>query len=78
MIITAPKSLFTSLESITTQTQVNVSASYSDLLSYHSDYLPGNNQFTAVMDTSNISDDLNDHSGTANFVDIVNVSVTVD
>ncbi|WP_455209834.1 hypothetical protein [Kaarinaea lacus] len=81
MILSAPKSLFTSLENITAQTQINVSASYSGGQTYYSDYLPGYGQFTAVMDTSNIADDLNDHGGssdTATFVDIVNVSVTID
>jgi hypothetical protein len=78
MTLSAPKSLYTSLESITTQTQINVSASYSDGQIYHSDYLPGSNQFTSVMDTGDISDELNDFSGTETLVDIVNVSVTID
>lgn len=78
MIISAPKSLYTGLEDITTQTQINVSAGYSDGLIYHSDYLPGSDQFTAVMDTSDIADTLNDQSGSAALVDIVNVSVTSD
>ena len=78
MVITAPKSLYTTLENITTQTQINVDASYSDGLAYHSDYLPGSGLFTAVMDTSDISDELNDQSGTASLVDIVNVAVTTD
>jgi hypothetical protein len=78
LILSAPKSLYTSLESITNQTQINVSASYSDGLTYHSDYLPGSDQFTAIMDTSDIADEVNDQSGSATFVDIVNVSVAID
>jgi len=60
------------------QTQINVSASYSDSIIYHTDYLPGSNLFTAVMGTSSIIDGMNDQSGTASFVDIVNASVTID
>jgi len=78
MTISAPKSIYTSLESITLQTQINVSAVFSDSLAYHSDYLPGPELFTAVMDTSSITDDMNDQFETASFVDIVNASVSID
>lgn len=78
MVLTAPKSLFTTLESITPQTQIHVSAEYIEDTIMHSDYLPTNNSFTAVMDTFDIADTMNDQSGTATFVDIINISVTVD
>jgi len=78
MIISTPKSLYTTLESITTQTQINVATFYYDGQTSHSDELPGFGQFTAVIDTSDVPDDVNDHSGTATFVDITNISVTID
>lgn len=78
MFISSPKSLYTTLESITTQTQINISTFYYDGQTSHSDELPGYGQFTSVMDTSDVPDTVNDQSGTATLVDITHASVTID
>jgi len=79
IIMSAPKSDFSPLETINLQTQINAEAIHrrgqNDI---YFDYVPAEGQFTAVMDTSNVQDPINDMNGTEPFVDIVNVSVNVD
>jgi hypothetical protein len=78
MTISVQKYKTFALTQITNTTQVNVSSYYYDGETASRDYLPAKDLFTAVMETGDIPDDLNDHTGTAALVDITRVSVSID